>query len=334
MQAISISVIIPFFNAGPYLRRCLDSVFRQEMTDIEIICVNDGSTDDSLEIAEEYAARFRNMKIITQENRGLSNARNRGMEAACGEYIIFADADDHFEPRVMGSLLSLCREHGLDMLDFRVTVVTGEISRRMYPEMTATTGVSAGRAYFTEFIRRHGKQPFLSAWSHMYRREFLEKNRFSFIDGRKYEDLVFTANAYLAAGAVMYTDIAVYNYIQVRGSITTSGISPAHISDIQFMALETGRLSEASGIRIPMDTYFSGIRNQVITAMVTGKWKEYRALFDRQLFGKTEFCLYRPSFRVVYPLVRKNYSLFIFYCRLTLILKQLRRKSGLMKNIH
>ncbi len=332
MSSNRISVIIPFFNAGRYLRRCLESVVSQDFSEYEIICVNDGSTDESLSIAEEFAGRFPYVRVISQENRGLSNARNRGMEVAEGEYILFADGDDYLEKNVIGKLYNICRDRRLDMLDFRVNIVTGGGTLSMYPEVIETTGVSEGREYIIKFINEHGKQPFVSAWSHMYRREFLVRNGLLFIDGRKYEDLVFTATAYISARAVMYLDLPVYNYVKVQGSITTSGISPAHISDMQFMAEQTGRLSKVSGIRIPMDNFFSGIRNQVITALKMGKWREYRKLFDRNLFRTTEFNVYRPSFRVIYPLARVNYSIFILYCRLTSVMKHLRLKYGLRRN--
>jgi glycosyltransferase involved in cell wall biosynthesis len=332
MNNPAVSVIIPFYNTAPYLRRCLDSVLSQDLTEYEIICINDGSTDDSLLIAEEYADQFENIRIISQENRGLSNARNRGMDAAHGEYFLFVDSDDYLEKNVLGKLYAGCRLHRLDMLDYRVDIVSGGSKTKMYPEASKTTGVSDGRSRFTAFIERSGKQPFVSAWSHMYRREFLSENGLRFIDGRKYEDLVFTATAYIRARAVMYLDLPVYNYVKVEGSITTSGITPAHITDMHFMAREISRLSEMTGIRIPMDTFFSGIRNQVIAAMKTGRWREYRVLFDRNLFRTTEFHLYRPAFRLIRPLAAISYSVFILYCRLTMFMKQLRLQGGLSSN--
>lgn len=326
MGEFKVSIIIPFFNAGPYLKRCLDSVFRQDLDDYEIICVNDGSTDNSRDIAGEYVSTQLPVKIISQDNRGLSHARNTGMRAAEGEYIMFVDGDDYLEENVLGELYGICRKYGLDMLDFRVNVVRDGIKRSMYPESNRTSGISKGRDYFSAYIAGHGKQPFVSAWSHIYRRELITRQGLQFIEGRKYEDLVFTAGAYLGAEAVMYTDIQVYNYVKVRGSITTSGISPGHISDIQFMARQIGELSEKSGISIPMDNFFSGIRNQIVTARKTHRWKEYRELFDRDLFRSVDFHLYRPLNRVIYRLARRNYNLFLLYSTLTFLIKELLSK--------
>ncbi len=329
MNSTPISVIIPFYNAAPWLDRCLDSVINQDLKDYEIICVNDGSTDGSLAIAENYAGRHQNITIINQQNLGLSNARNRGMAAAHGNYIMFVDGDDYLEKNIFGILYATCKHHQLDMLDFRVNIITDGTTFSMYPEATETTGVIVGRAYFTSFIASFGKQPFVSAWSHVYRREFLSDTGLQFIDGRKYEDLVFTATAYLKARTVMYLDLPVYNYVRVEGSITTSGITSAHINDMHFMAREISLLSQSADVRIPMDTFFSGIRNHVITAMRTGRWREYSVLFDRDLFRTTRFHLYRPAFRMILPMVRMSYWFFILYCRLMLVTKQLRQDSGL-----
>ena len=92
---VAISVIIPVYNVEKYLGRCLDSVVNQTFTDIEIICINDGSSDNSLEILKRYAQRDRRIKIFTQENSGLSASRNVGMKYASGDYIYFIDSDDY-----------------------------------------------------------------------------------------------------------------------------------------------------------------------------------------------------------------------------------------------
>lgn len=95
MSTPLISVIIPVYNVEKYLRRCLDSVIAQTYQKLEIICVDDGSIDDSGKICDQYAVRDARIKVIHQENQGLSAARNRGIDAADGEYIAFVDSDDY-----------------------------------------------------------------------------------------------------------------------------------------------------------------------------------------------------------------------------------------------
>ena len=93
MLMVKVSIIIPVYNAEKYLKRCLDSVLSQTLKDIEIICVNDGSTDNSIQILKEYGSKI---KVINQENQGLSVARNTGLKEAKGEFVAFLDSDDYY----------------------------------------------------------------------------------------------------------------------------------------------------------------------------------------------------------------------------------------------
>ena len=95
MSIPKISIIIPIFNTEKYLKTCLNSVLNQTLKEIEIICINDGSTDNSLKIIEEYASKDKRIKFISQKNNGVSYARNKGLEIATGEFIGFVDSDDY-----------------------------------------------------------------------------------------------------------------------------------------------------------------------------------------------------------------------------------------------
>ena len=100
-----ISIIIPIYNVEKYLRRCLDSVIQQTFTDFEIICINDGSPDNSLHILEDYASKDNRIKIITQKNQGLSIARNNGLKIAQGDYIYFLELKINYYHKVHHKLL-------------------------------------------------------------------------------------------------------------------------------------------------------------------------------------------------------------------------------------
>ena len=96
-KAALLSVIIPVYNVEPYLEQCLDSVINQTYKNLEIICINDGSSDNSLKILEKYQKKDSRIKLINQKNKGLSEARNAGLDVAKGEYIAFVDSDDYLE---------------------------------------------------------------------------------------------------------------------------------------------------------------------------------------------------------------------------------------------
>lgn len=121
----TISVIVPVYNTAPWLRKCLDSICTQNYRHLEILCVNDGSTDNSAEILAEYARKDERIKIYTQPNAGLSAARNTGLEHATGEWVTGVDSDDYLYPDAYQEALAYCRE-GIDMLFFGVQKVDEE----------------------------------------------------------------------------------------------------------------------------------------------------------------------------------------------------------------
>ena len=110
-----ISVIIPVYNAEKYLLLCMESILGQSYSDLEVILVNDGSTDKSLEICKQYENNYENVVLINQHNHGVSNARNRGLEVAKGEYISFVDADDWLEERFYEHLLTIMLKYNADI---------------------------------------------------------------------------------------------------------------------------------------------------------------------------------------------------------------------------
>lgn len=117
---IPLSVIIAVYNTAPWLACCLDSLLAQSTDLFEIICINDGSTDESPEILSRYAARDSRIRIINQQNRGLPAARNTGLAAARGKYVTFVDSDDWVEPQTMEKILLHMQHRQLDILAFRL----------------------------------------------------------------------------------------------------------------------------------------------------------------------------------------------------------------------
>ncbi len=118
MDKCSISVIVPFYNVEPYFRDCLDSLARQSFTEYELILVDDGSTDHSLQIAEEYARQDSRIRIIIKENEGQGKARNRGREIAKGKYIYFLDSDDYIADHTLQTLYEEAERWNSDLLLF------------------------------------------------------------------------------------------------------------------------------------------------------------------------------------------------------------------------
>ena len=116
----TLSIIIPVYNTGQYLRQCLDSVIIDNSFNGEIVCVNDGSTDDSQEILMQYAEQYHNIVVLTQKNGGLSNARNSGLSAAKGEYVMFVDSDDMLAPGAVDAIMASVTNEDIFYVDVKI----------------------------------------------------------------------------------------------------------------------------------------------------------------------------------------------------------------------
>lgn len=188
-----LSIVVPVYNVGPYLDETLNSAENQTLKDIEIICINDGSTDNSLEILQNHAAKDERIKIINQENKGASEARNVGLRSAKGQYIYFLDSDDVMAPYAMKKSVDLLEKYKADMLNFdfiryhyRDSVDLSEYSYKDLP--VKVCDFKEGQNPFNTFSTRT-----VATWSYVYRKLFLTDNKIEFKkDLRSFEDILFT----------------------------------------------------------------------------------------------------------------------------------------------
>lgn len=208
-----LSVVIPAYNAEKHLDRCLKSCFAQNLSPqkYEVIIVNDGSSDSTAAIAESWAASHANIKVISQDNKGLSMARNAGMEAAEGKYIMFLDSDDHIETGCLEKIVSRCLADDLDILRFcAANMIDGKAERRYSYE---DKGICTGRELLKDKFQVCA--PFAA-----YKKEFLDSEALRFVPGIYHEDNEFTPRAYYLAPRVASVNDLVYMVWQTPGSIT------------------------------------------------------------------------------------------------------------------
>ena len=187
-KTIMVSVIVPIYNVEEYLEECLESIRNQTYTNIEVILVNDGSTDGSIEICERFFQQDNRFKLVTQENQGLSAARNRGVKESIGEYIMFVDSDDVINKDVLEVLLSYMKKD-VDIVECRMT----RNKEEFYLNKTSTI-VFEGKAKEAILNCIEFKEVKYCAFTKLYRREIVEK--IPFLEGCIYED-VFTGINYL-----------------------------------------------------------------------------------------------------------------------------------------
>lgn len=186
-----ISIVVPVYNVEKYLGKCLDSLLNQTIKDYEIICVNDGSTDNSLEILKEYAKRDDRIKIISQENAGLGAARNVGIKAAKGTYLGFVDSDDFVDPTLYEKAISRAERNKSDVVIFNVYLYFTDSCEKVIFRDKRFYSLLESEGYFTA-VEHPRVINCIGVWDKIYRRDFIMANEILNPEKRIYEDVLFT----------------------------------------------------------------------------------------------------------------------------------------------
>ena len=212
------SIILPVYNVAPYLPKCLDSLLNQTLSDIEIICVNDGSKDNSLAVLEEYAARDARIVIIDQQNSGPGVARNRGIEAAKGEYIGFVDPDDWVDINMYEQMYNVARSEDADLIECGILVHNEKNNQTKLK--VEFQDVIRGRSFNWQDHPAYLFQGITAAWNKFCRASLLKEKQIRFSSGYCAEDHVFTIALRLFAQKVIYLPQPFYHYLTRTGSLT------------------------------------------------------------------------------------------------------------------
>lgn len=208
-----VSIIIPIYNADEYLKNCLDSIIKQSLEDIEIICINDGSTDSSAKILEEYS-NHSNIKVINQENSGVSIARNRGIEEANGEYIGFVDSDDWVDIDFYEKLYDSAKRHNAEIAaaGFFKVKSNSKKPRTVYTEEELFSDIQ-------EKINICNIPKYCYVWNKIYKLSELKKNNLKFTENVNYEDVRFTIRALYYLERLVTVPDVFYYYRSRKNSI-------------------------------------------------------------------------------------------------------------------
>ncbi len=218
-----ISVIVPVYNVGPYLKRCLDSILSQTYRNLEIILVDDGSTDNSGAICDEYKKLDKRVLVIHKENEGVSKARNVGMDISKGEYLTFVDSDDYIEPNMYEELYSSIERESADLAvcGFRQVRVNGEQKVNDASITIDWAKENIINNYFTEGVI---KELMYSPWNKLFRKETLKELRFN-TKYRLGEDILFIFEFVEKMQKMVYVNGAFYHYMMHENSAMTSSFS-------------------------------------------------------------------------------------------------------------
>lgn len=221
------SVVVPVYNVREYIHRCVDSLIAQTYNDVEIILVDDGGSDECPKICDEYASKEKNIKVIHKINGGLSDARNAGLAAATGEYVIFVDSDDFVEADMCEKFAEFASK-GYDILIGDAVVEGGPCPLE---HIAADNDRIYTGSEYLKAAHKAGRAP-MAAWLNVYRRSFLLENGLEFKYGILHEDEQFTPRAFLKASSVVVTGICFYHYIIREGSITTKKDKRKNANDL------------------------------------------------------------------------------------------------------
>ncbi len=225
---MKLSLIIPVYNVEKYVAKCIESCINQNISssDYEIIIINDGSTDNSLEIVNTIAEKHNNITVFSQKNEGLSLVRNKGVELAQGEYVWFIDSDDWIETNCLDSIIKKLNEVDILAIEYNETYDDTSKNNKVFPiTILGNSGINLLQNAFT-----------IPAQFYIYSKFFLKENNLFFVPGIFHEDFEFTPRMLYLAKKIAVYERQVYFYYQRQGSITTS-VNPKKAFDLIKIAI-------------------------------------------------------------------------------------------------
>ena len=293
-----ISVVVPVYNVENYMRKCIDSLLNQTLSDIEIILVDDGATDTSPKICDEYAKEHSCIKVIHKQNGGLGSARNAGMKAARSKYIGFVDSDDYVSVKMYETLWNLAETNEADCAYCEFTRFWND-TVDIIPQLQKTIKVYSGKEILDSYLLdRVGCQPSekedctygASVCLGIFRNDVIQRSKVEFVSEREFmaEDMIFDIDFIPYCKKIVHTNEALYFYRFNPNSLTTRYVSDRFERNVALckeMESRLGKTYNSDAYKISMDRYFLKItRIALIEEMVHIKdhgWRTVRANMSR-----------------------------------------------------
>jgi glycosyltransferase involved in cell wall biosynthesis len=244
MANILVSIIVPIYNTSQYLSRCIDSLINQTLENIEIILIDDGSTDNSFEICKKYEKDFKNIRIYSQKNSGQGVARNYGIGMAKGQYVCFVDSDDYVDCNMYKSLYNMANAYNCDICIVGHEKIYNNINAHMC-DVNASYGIKVDSEDILKdfLLQKISSFP----WDKLFRREFLLTNNIKFPEGYYFEDINFVIKTLYNSKKIAITNEPYYKYLQ-RSNSTTFTVSKKHLNDFEVQVNEMFKFVENSPI--------------------------------------------------------------------------------------
>ncbi|WP_298392057.1 glycosyltransferase [Flavobacterium sp.] len=320
-----ISIIIPVYNADKFLERCINSLLSQTLAACEFIFVNDGSTDASLSILERYQQKDSRIKVISQENKGVSEARNSGLKVAQGTYIGFVDADDYVDYNFFDTLYQTAEKHHLDI------TVCNYFSSQDGTAYTSKSPFKEHVVYESDTIKKDILPYFISheninsIWNKLYRSSLLKEYAILFPKGVALgEDGWFNSLCFAKATKVYFLSYAGYHYIEVSGSATRNIVGKNYFQRIEqehendYSHLQNDYLAASNISQLKAHKYITkvvSLLHEYYNPVNAIAIKTRKLLVKELLTSKTTIKIFKDYYKAVFLQKSKYEQLLLFAIR-------------------
>lgn len=287
-----VSIIVPVYNTEKYLNKCVDSILSQTYTNLEIILVNDGSSDNSPKICDDYANKDSRVKVVHKENGGLSDARNAGLDVASGDYITFIDSDDYIESESIELLLNALKENKVQISLMHANIVNSDYSiRNTQTDNSKKVKVVTALEYCKGVCEKYLSE---SVCDKLFDKNLFNGRRFE--KGRLNEDFYLLSQLLVEGVSIANLEYAGYNYYHREGSITSSGFSKSIVDAVK----NSVELKEMAKLKnIEMEKHFARLALfQIRTALITMPYKYVKE-------NSSEYALILKSLKECFEFIKK-----------------------------
>ena len=303
LDMIKVSVIIPCYNSENYLDRCLGNLLDTKFKDFEIICVNDGSKDNTLKKLQEYAKKHSNIVVIDQKNQGQAVARNNAIKKAKGEYISFVDSDDFTDSTMLEKMYNIAKEQESDLVYCDYYEYYGKDNLKLW------TNNKSEDQYKNAFLAN------FAPWGKLYKTDFFKKNKFQFLPGKLFEDIAVVPVIAATAHNPIHLEEPLYFYNMENDSSIRRKTYNKKLEDIIFVA---DYLYEELKNRDLLDKYKSEIEYLYLDSILKGGVLRFASFKE----GVVNIPILREKILTKFPRILKNeyYKKSSFYIKLLTVL--------------
>lgn len=288
-----VSVIVPVYNVQEYLRQCLDSILVQTFSDIEVIIVDDGSTDQSREICDEYAQKDNRITVIHKKNGGLSDARNAGLDVASSEYISFIDSDDWIHPLFFEKLLAQQERTDADIVACTIHFFSDDHKiDEVWPRIEQDY-VYQRKEFIENFFPDVKRVIMPSVCNKIFKRSIFSSVRFPL--GKKYEDAYVQLDIYNNAHKIVVMNTTLYEYRKRNGSITDTISDKSYLDQLEF-SIRHFKYFVANGLNRQADYALAQVVKNYLIAFFAQKYNSSECKEEFRLYSKV---YYRYFFRIM-----------------------------------